>query len=407
MNIKALIKSLLLRKFNTGLLLLQLAITLGLIVNSSILSLDTANKLSVDTGLKLEETLLVNVSTTSGDYRDYDFARSIMLQDVAALNNLPGVKAVSISNQWPIQNGGTNGNVFDIDDPEVARNDRSLRYVQYLISDHNIADAWGLELVEGRFLTDLDKSTPERRVTGKKLNVVISESLSKTLHKGQSSIGQELNAGFVVGVVKDVLLNPSSDKDAQHGVYINSGANNIQYMNGYSLLVEPGYMDNVRKQVADTIIGVEPQRDIYSIRTMGEHFENYYADNKGLANLFIMLTVLMLLVTGISSFAYARFHMSQQSKYIGIRRALGAKKSDVIMYVLAENWLISGLATLFGIGLMIGLNILLSQYVSITKPDILLAVVGILIMFVAGTLATWWPAYQTSKIAPVIATRSI
>ena len=51
MNIKALIKALLLRKFNTFLLILQLAITLGLIVNSTILSLDTANKLALETGL--------------------------------------------------------------------------------------------------------------------------------------------------------------------------------------------------------------------------------------------------------------------------------------------------------------------------------------------------------------------
>jgi putative ABC transport system permease protein len=407
MNIKALIKSLLLRKFNTALLLLQLAITLGLIVNSSILSLDTANKLAVDTGLKLDETLLVNVADTSGDYRDSDFARSIVAQDIAALSQIPGVKAVSISNQWPIQNGGTNGNVYDLDDPELYETDRALTYVQYMSTDENIFEAWGLELVEGRFLTQLDVAAPMQGQPDYSPNVVITESLSKTLHKGQSSLGQELNAGIVVGVVKDVLLNPNYTQDKQYGVFTHSIGYHVQHKAGYSLLVDPAQMDNVRKKVEDTILGVEAQRDIYNIRTMGEHFENYYANNKGLANLFIMLTLLMLLVTAISSFAYARFHMSQQTKFIGIRRALGAKKSDVIVYVLAENWLISGLAMIFGIGLMIGLNILLSQYVSISKPDVLLAVTGIATVFLAGTFATWWPAYQTSKIPPVIATRSI
>jgi len=70
MNIKALFKSLLLRKFTTGLLILQLAITLGLLVNSAILALDTQEKIAQSTGLDLENILLVSTHPTSGSYRD-------------------------------------------------------------------------------------------------------------------------------------------------------------------------------------------------------------------------------------------------------------------------------------------------------------------------------------------------
>ena len=405
MNIKALLKALLLRKFNTGLLILQLAITLGLIVNSSILSLDTANKLAMDTGMNLTDTLAVEFRTTSGDYRDLDFARSIQAQDIASLKQIPGVIAVSPINQLPIQNGGSNGNVYDEDDPDSGKRDRMLNFVQTNFVDDGIGQALGLTLVEGRMLTDADK--PDATAEGQKLGILITEALSKALHGDQSSVGQELNRGIVVGVVKNVMVYPHVDADKQYAIYSNSAQQKVSEIDTYLIKTEAGQAEYVRKRVADVMLGVEPQRDIRIVKTMQEHFENYYKNNTGLANLFIMLTLLMLLVTAISSFAYARFHISQQTKYIGIRRALGAKKSDVILYVLAENWLLTSLGVVLGLALMMGLNILLSQYVSLTKPTWLLALSGIVLVFTAGTIATWWPAYQTSKIAPVIATRSI
>ena len=404
MNIKALIKSLLLRKFNTFLLILQLAITLGLIVNSTILSLDTADKLSVDTGLNLDDTLSIEFRKTSGDYRDLDFTRSILQQDLAELAKIPGVNAITASNQLPIIDGGTNSNVYDVDDPESNKRDKSLSHVSYFVATQSIGDALSLELVEGRMLTNADSPSEEE---GSVVGVLITESLSKALHNGDSSIGQELNSGVVVGVIKDIFVKPGNPKNKQYAVIINSVEQRAYWADVYILNIEPGMFDSVKSQVADVMLGVEPQRDIYRIASLNERFENYYSDNKGLSKLFIMLTLLMLLVTAISSFAYARFHMSQQTKFIGIRRALGAKKRDVILYVLAENWLLTLLGVLFGIVLMIGLNILLSQYVNLTKPNVLLTLLGMTVVLIAGTVATWWPAYQTSKIAPVIATRSI
>ena len=72
MNMKALFKSLLLRKFTTGLLILQLAITLGLLVNSSILAFDTKGKIAQTTGLDNDNKLIVSTHPTSGNYRDFD-----------------------------------------------------------------------------------------------------------------------------------------------------------------------------------------------------------------------------------------------------------------------------------------------------------------------------------------------
>ena len=130
MNIKALLKSLLLRKFTTGLLILQLAITLGLLVNSVILAIDTNKKLAQSTGLDTENTLIVSLHPTSGNYRDLDYYRSIVNQDMQALKQLSSVESASLVNQLPINQRGMLGNVFDLDDPESVNRDKYLQDVK-------------------------------------------------------------------------------------------------------------------------------------------------------------------------------------------------------------------------------------------------------------------------------------
>ena len=71
MNFKALLKSLLLRKFSSGLLLLQLALTVGLLVNSIMLALDTKAKLERDTNIPLDTTLVVQLTGTSGAFQEF------------------------------------------------------------------------------------------------------------------------------------------------------------------------------------------------------------------------------------------------------------------------------------------------------------------------------------------------
>lgn len=404
MNIKALFKSLLLRKFTTGLLILQLAITLGLLVNSTILAFDTSEKVSQSTGLDTDNILVMSTHPTSGNYRDLDYFRSIVTEDMAKLKLLSGVNSVSVTNQLPIASRGMLSNMYDLDNPEQERTDKYLQDVKYILAQEDLMDAMGLSLIEGRFLNksdQLDFGSDETR------NVVITESLKKALYGDKSAIGQETNNGFIVGVIKDIILDPTIPENKQYGMFINTVMEYIFAGRYYVINVEPGQMDNVRSKVSDTILAVQPERDIFGIFTMTEHLKQFYRDDQGLADLFMLLCGLMLFVTAISSYAYSQFHISRQKKYIGIRRALGARKKDILLYVLTENWLVYGIGCLLGILVAFGFNIMLSQHIVLSKPDTLLFLFAIGIVFISGTVATWLPANSTSNISPVVATKTV
>jgi len=404
MNIKALFKSLLLRKFTTGLLILQLAITLGLLVNSAILALDTQEKIAQSTGLDLENILLVSTHPTSGSYRDLDYYRSIAMEDMAKLRQLPGVNSVSVTNQLPISTRGNLSNTHDLDNPEQEKDDKYLQDVKYILAEEHLFDAMGFTLLEGRFLNNsdqLDFSSEEKN------NIVITESLKRALYGEDSALGQETNNGFIVGVIKDIVLDPTLPLDKQYGLFVNTIMKYIFVGRFYVLNVEPGQMASVRSKVSDTILAVQAERDIFRVFTMEEHLKRFYRDDQGLADLFMLLCGLMLFITAISSYAYSQFHISRQKKFIGIRRALGARKSDILWYVLTENWLVYGLGCLLGVLVAFGFNILLSQHIVLSKPDLMLFLLATGIIFISGTIATWLPANSTSNISPVIATKTV
>jgi putative ABC transport system permease protein len=404
MNLKALVKSLLLRKFTTGLLILQLAITLGLLVNSAILAFDTNQKLSRSSGLDSNDILIVSTHPTSGNYRDLDYHRSIATEDLIQLAQIPGVKSVSLTNMLPIRSGGMTTSVHDLDNPELEKDITDLQNVKYFTVNEHFADAMGLSLIEGRFLNISDQRDFD---SDQKPNVVITESMKKTLYGNNSALGQETNIGRIVGVVGDVMLDPTKPQDKQFGLFANTIMEFIFIGRYYVLKVEPGQMAYVRSKVSDTILAVQAERDIFKVFTMTDQQRSFYRDDQGLANLFLLLCGLMLLVTAISSYAYSQFHISRQKKFIGIRRALGARKKDILLYVLTENWLVYAIGCLLGGLLAVGFNILLSQYVSLSKPDVPLFLLAIGVIFVSGTLATWLPAYRTSNIPPVIATKTV
>lgn len=403
MNIKALLKSLLLRRFTSSLLVLQLALTLGLIVNSVVLALDAREKLLQPTGLPLEKLLVLESWPTSGAYKDNDYYRSILDEDLLKLSQLDGVNAVSPQIQVPIQNGGWNMNMEDIDTPPDAALERLLNFVAVYYSTPDVFDTFELELVDGRKLTWDDENAGE---TGSERNIVISESLANTLYP-DGAVGRITNRGRVVGVVKDFINNPFLDPKKQFFFFAIGPVTNSSFTQYYVLNVDPAKMDAVRHAAKDTILGVQAERDISSVYTFEEHHTEFFEQDTGLAGLFAMLCVLMLVISAISSFAHAQFHITRQKKLIGIRRALGAKKRDVLLYVLSENWLVTLLGAVIGMGFIVGFNMLLGEQIDISQPSIALVSLSMLIVFASGTIATWFPAWRTSKIPPVIATRTV
>jgi putative ABC transport system permease protein len=99
--------------------------------------------------------------------------------------------------------------------------------------------------------------------------------------------------------------------------------------------------------------------------------------------------------------------VTQRTRQIGTRRALGATKVDIVRYFLVENWLITGFGLAFGVAATYGLNYLLVHVAEIPKMDPWLLVGGVLALWLTGVLAALVPALRATSVAPEVATRTV
>ncbi|HEX5792965.1 MAG TPA: FtsX-like permease family protein [Rheinheimera sp.] len=397
MSFYLLCKVLFSRKVVTGLLLLQLAMTLALLLNSILLAKQTHQQLNQPTGLDLDNTLLVQLKPTTASLRVYPALEELLNRQLDAVQALPAVVAAAYSNQSAILQGGNNGNVY-IDGEEDRTNQPSVP--MYFVSKDffNVLNSDVLQGELPQHSVSLDNPVQP--------DVVITKSLADKLFAGKPAVGKQLNRGRVAAVISDFY-------GQRHGTHVMF--NSIQVAPpfgvdwGYSILlrVQPGQANNVRQQLDKVLRNVEPNIEIFHIRTLAEQYQRLYRNEYGLATLLALLSALMLLVTMVSSYSSTHFHALKRQQEIGVKRALGASKKVIFFELLSENWLCTALGATFGIGCAQLLNKALSQVITIPSLDLYLPVLASLILLVCVTVATWYPAAIATRVSPATATKAL
>lgn len=397
MSFYLLFKVLFSRKVVTGLLLLQLAMTLALLLNSILLAKQTHQQLNQPTGLDVDNTLLVQLKPTMASLRVYPALEELLNRQLDAVQAMPGVIAAAYTNQSAILQGGNNGNVY-IDGEEDRTNQPSVP--MYFVSKDffNVLNSDVLQGELPQHSVSLDNPVQP--------DVVITKSLADKLFAGKPAVGQQLNRGRVAAVISDFY-------GQRHGT--NIMFNNIQVAPpygvdwGYGILlrVQPGQAENVRQQVDKVLRNVEPNIEILHVRTLAEQYQRLYRNEYGLATLLALLSALMLLVTMVSSYSSTHFHALKRQQEIGVKRALGASKKVIFLELLSENWLCTAIGALFGIGCALLLNKALSQVITIPALDLYLPLLASLILQVCVTVATWYPAAIATRISPATATKAL
>lgn len=393
MSVHLIIKSLLRRKVVTALLLLQLAVTLGLVVNSLLLASAAKELVEQPTGLALEQILTVRVKPTSKAMRLEPALSEVINRQLAAVRQIPDVEAAVYANQIPMRQGGSNWNIFERD----RQDETNVDSVPYYNSSEEIFRVLDTKLVAGRLLTELDRGTD---------NIVLTEKLAKQLFAEQNPVGKATNNGTVVGVISDFYSQRYASAPF-YGQILMAPLSRAEQ--GYQLMVRvaPGQSEVVRKQLIDVIRNAEPEMDIGTVMRMDENRDEVFRSEIGLATLLAVLSGLMLLVAMISAYSHAHFHALQMQKEVGIKRALGASKARVLLDVLSESWLTTAIGAGFGVLVCYGLNISLAKVISIPAVPFWLPLLTLVLLLLCVTLATWYPARIATRISPATATKTL
>jgi putative ABC transport system permease protein len=174
----------------------------------------------------------------------------------------------------------------------------------------------------------------------------------------------------------------------------------------YVVRTEPGQRDRLVAEVEELLATSNKYRIIQAVQTMEEVRRQSYLSDSAMIKMLGFIVTLLIIITGLGIVGLASFNVSRRTRQIGIRRALGATKTQVVNHFQLENLLVSGAGIVLGAALAIGLNLYMVNAFSLEPMAWYVVPAAMLAMWLVGQLAVLGPARRASQVSPAIATRS-
>lgn len=410
MEIRPILSALMRSKTGAILVAMQVALSLAILANALHIVNVRQEVAARPSGVAAEHEVF---SLLARNMRPAGHNEQLALQkrQAAVLRAVPGVVSVAQVSQIPLSRSGSTSGMS----ANRSEQKNTIPTAVYITPD-SLIKTWGLQLVEGRDFTPGEITEIDQNVTEEfPPQVIITRALANKLHPGGGSMLNQpvfLGSGVgaqqlqVVGVVE--RLQTQGAETGQRGEYSMLTPVRLTGDNDTLLTVraEAGQRDRVMKDAEQAIRAASPGDVIVRVRTQDEERDKRYRADRALSWMLITVSTLLLLVTASGIVGIASLWVTQRKKQIGVRRALGARRIDILRYFLTENFMITSVGVAAGVLLALGLNHLLVSQLEMARlpPGYLLA--GALVFWLLGVGAVYGPAWRAASISPATATRS-
>ena len=410
MEIRPILSALMRSKTGAILVAMQVALSLAILANALHIVNVRQEVAARPSGVAAEHEVF---SLLARNMRPAGHNEQLALQkrQAAVLRAVPGVVSVAQVSQIPLSRQGSTSGLS----ANRSEQKNTIQTAVYITPD-SLIKTWGLQLVEGRDFTPGEIAEIDQNVTEEfPPQVIITRALANKLHPGGGSMLNQpvfMGSGVgaqqlqVVGVVE--RLQTQGAETGQRGEYSMLTPVRLTGDNDTLLTVraEAGQRDRVMKDAEQAIRAASPGDVIVRVRTQDEERDKRYRADRALSWMLITVSTLLLLVTASGIVGIASLWVTQRKKQIGVRRALGARRIDILRYFLTENFMITSAGVAAGVLLALGLNHLLVSQLEMARlpPGYLLA--GALVFWLLGVGAVYGPAWRAASISPATATRS-
>jgi putative ABC transport system permease protein len=403
MDLESIVSSLWRNRTGALLIGLQIALTLAIVCNSLSIIQQRVQRAQRPTGLD-EGGIFVLDNT----WLDQDKDQAARTQDdLAALRSLPGVIDAVATDALPLRTGRENGWIAL--QPDQKRPSGWAGY--YTLDDHGLA-AFGMRVSAGRWFSSEEInfiSSKEQRLPPV---AVVSAALARTLFPGEDALGKEIyyvnNFPMrIVGIVDtlEAAVEPLSLNEpfAENSLIVpgHVSATHVTYV----VRTRPGQRDAIMRVAANKLLSVSRARLIDHLEPFESVRAKAYHGARALSLILGSVSTLLLLVTGLGIVGLTSYWVGQKRRQIGVRRALGACRADILAYFHTENLLIAGSGAVLGITLAIILNLSLASGLQVAPLGARYTLLGALIVFALSQAAVLWPAMRAASISPAIAAR--
>ena len=403
LNVRPILSALLRNRTAAVLVALQVAIALAVLVNAVYIVVQRVEKIGRTSGLDEPNIFVVQ----SAGFTDRFHEVPAVKEDLAYLRSLSGVIAATPSNSLPLSQTGNN-------DSLVTRTDarRTENYNEIEVDEQGL-EALGVRLVAGRNFHHEEIQPPLNRADISRFVpvIIVSRALGEHLFPHQNPLGRQVydtlnQSATIIGVV-DPVMGDYPDHEHPDWVAFLPRLPDDFIMVQYLVRTRPGMRDTIIRTVDSHLARSNPDRVINWVRPL-TYFKNLsYLGDSSMEIYLLTVTGLVLGVTCLGIFALATFNVSTRTKQIGTRRAVGARRRDVVRHYLVENGLVTSVGVILGCALALGAGYWLSLQYALPRLNLYYLVGGVLVLWTTGQLAAWQPARRAAAVPPSVATRTV
>jgi putative ABC transport system permease protein len=391
-------------RLRQGLVILEVALALVVLTGAGLMIQSMARLLNVAPGFDPRNVITLNISlpqenTYVGPPGHPQFAHDLQEH----VGSIPGVVSVSAISHLPIGGGGA-GRGFVIEgkpDPGTENQPGA----GYRVICPNYFRTMGIRLISGREFVEQDSQNAPGVI-------VINEAMARQFWPNEDPVGKRIKLGFfnsnnpwltIVGIAQDVKQGGLDRRTFPTFFRPYSQAAWPTMTLVARTASSPGAFINPIKQA---LARFEPDRAASGIRTMNEVLYDSVGARRFPMMLLVAFSLVALTLAAVGISGVVSFAVSQRTREIGIRMALGARKGQVVRLVLNRSMLAALIGVIVGLAASFGLTRFLAGMLFEVKPmDPIVLVSAALILAGVAFIACYLPARRATKVDPMIALR--
>lgn len=404
------------RRLRSVLVVSELALAVLLLVGAGLLIRSFGRLLSVSPGFQPQHLMTMELTLPEKAYPDGAPVASFYAQLLDRVREIPGVQSAGAVSEIPLSEAYSSGSVFfeDTSVPNVPRlpefGNLPFMEIDYRSATPGYFQAMQIPLVQGRLLADSDQ-------TDAPLVAVVDAAFAHRFWPRSEAIGQRIAIDAVpnsnppaarwrtiVGVVGHVK-HYGLDSEGREQAYFPLPQRG--YSRDMTLAVRTSLNPaSITGAVRDQVLAIDKDMPLYNIATMEQRVSTSVAQPRLNLSLLVAFAALALVLAAVGVYGVMAYAVTQRTREIGVRMALGALPGDVLKQVIAEG----GRLALMGLGLGVLAALALTRWmasllfeVKASDPATFLAVAGVLV--VVAIAACVVPALRATHVDPIVALR--
>jgi len=379
----------------------QVALSLVVLVCGGLFIKSFRKAQTMDPGFSNDKGLIVSLSPTLVGYEE-EQSRNFYKQVLERVSHVPGIEAASYTRTLPLGDSSNSSGPI-LREGEILQRGSAGRNIMNTVVSPGYFNTMQIPIVEGRDFDDRD-TTKTKRV------IVINQRMAEILWPSESAVGKRIFIGAdskdpleVIGVVKTGKYRTLAE-DPKPFYYYSMDQRRPATM---ALVLRPNVdplsiVGAVRSEVA----AIDRRVPLFAVKTMDQH-KTYvlWAPNMA-ASFSLAFGVVAILLSAVGLYSVMAYVVSQRTREVGIRMALGANRSDVMKMITRQGMKLAAVGV--GIGFLLALalaKLVSSLLIGISGYDVTTFVLVPTLLVLVALVACYLPARRATKVDPLVALR--